>query len=135
MHEYPSFIAGLDHKGVDGFNRAQWCSKHLMPGDRLILRPEPDNPVDPCAVTISPAQAPDLIIGYIPRKHSWVNKAIVDDRLLVDAIVDHIDEGISQPDEPFQAQYVKLRVRCMNAAETRAAKAASAETDEASHCT
>lgn len=86
VREYPSFIAGLRYRG-----RARYCARRLSVGDRLVLREEPDNPVDPDgAVTIAPANAPSRVIGYVPREHHWVHEAL-DEGKAVDAVVKTIE--------------------------------------------
>lgn len=71
---YPSFIAGLRHPAPDGLDRGRYCAD-LAPGMRLDLVPEPDNPHDPCAVSV---RHKGRHLGFVPAKHSWVCRSLAE---------------------------------------------------------
>ena len=64
MRSYPSWIAGLRHRGMDGTNRGRYCGR-LRTGDRLDLVPEPENPHDEYAVAV---RHDGRHLGYIPAR-------------------------------------------------------------------
>lgn len=90
MTDYPSFVAGLKYEGRDHFNRSHYCATHLEIGDKLICKLEPDNPVDPDAVTFAPIDRPGLVIGYVPRKHHWIAEVLEEGKHGIGAVVTDI---------------------------------------------
>src|SRR5580704_18788061 len=88
VRKYPSWIAGLHHRRPDGLNRAKFCLHHLVPGTTLTLVPEPTNAHSDHAVAIKLA---DFHIGYVPERHDWVYRALVDEGVKLHCVVEHVE--------------------------------------------
>jgi hypothetical protein len=82
---YPSWIAGLAHKG-----RGRYCLKHLHKGSQVTLRREPDNLHDAMAVAVTYSRHH---IGYIPQRHRWVAEALDEGRTLACHVTEIDVEG------------------------------------------
>jgi HIRAN domain len=104
MRSYPSWIAGLRYRGPDGTNRSRYCVRNLNPGTELDPFPEPSNPHDDHAVAVKHR---DHHLGYIPARHAWIAKALIDENEALDCKVNKIETvGWLFP----RASFVGLRV-------------------------
>src|SRR5438309_11623545 len=88
VRTYPSWIAGLQYRSPQGLNRAKFCLHHLMPGTALALVPEPNNPHSDHAVAV---RLGGFHLGYIPERHDWVHRALVDEGLQLHCVVERVE--------------------------------------------
>ena len=104
VRSYPTWIAGLRYPGPDGTNRSRYCARNLSLGTELDLLPEPNNPHDIHAVAVKHR---DHHLGYIPVRHAWIGRALIDDKEALNCKVDKIETvGWLFP----RASFVGLRV-------------------------
>lgn len=121
MRSYPSWIAGLRHRGPDGTNRCRYCARNLHPDTALDLFSEPNNPHDNHAVAVK-HQGHHL--GYIPARHAWIGKALIDENETINCTVNKI-ETVGWPFP--RANFVGLRVAIIE--DRKVAKARIPPTD------
>lgn len=104
MRSYPSWIAGLRYRGPEGTNRGRYCVRYLNPGAALDLLSEPSNPHDDHAVAVKHR---GHHLGYIPARHAWVGRALIDENEALNCTVDKIETvGWLFP----RASFVGLRI-------------------------
>jgi hypothetical protein len=75
----------------------------LRVGDPLLLRREPDNPVDEWAIEVLTASRYKL--GYIPRTENALIADLLDQGLKVKAEIDYVDPSA---DDPWEAVYFHI---------------------------
>lgn len=92
-------LVGVSFEGRQGVIR-----RRIRPGTKLTLRPEPDNPHDPCAV-IAYTRRPREVVGYLPRDVA----ASVHRDLAGDAVVTAVLGGT--PAKPLRGVAVTFPVR------------------------
>ncbi len=102
---FECFVAGFVY--YDG----EKVLERLAPGDPLFLKREPHNPYDPLAIEIYTRQGVKL--GYIPRKINTVPAALLDQSVLLKAMINEIN----WPPAPTWER-VRLEVRQNRAADT-----------------
>jgi HIRAN domain len=90
MRSYPSWIAGLRYRGIDGTNRGRYCCR-LRTGDRLDLVAEPENSRDENAVAV---KHDGHHLGYIPARHDWIARAMGEGQRLSCAVTRVETEGL-----------------------------------------
>jgi hypothetical protein len=80
MRSYPSWIAGLRHRGPkpERLNRGQYC-RHLKKGTPVQLVPEPNNRYSNHAVAV---MHDGHHLGYIPDRHGWIADALAEGQRL-----------------------------------------------------
>lgn len=104
---YPSFVAGLSHsvkwKG-SARSRSKYALHQIRPGDRLEVMRMPEHPEDPGAVALGHNGFP---IGYVPRRHGWVGKAI-DEGDVIQIVVSTVSASRDKPDVAFVGTLVKV---------------------------
>ena len=88
--EFDFIIAGVQFEG-----RHSVIARSLSVGDRVRIKPEPDNPRDECAVAITLADVRK--IGYVPRTDSEDVSACIDDGGYYIATVKKILKGREIP--------------------------------------
>jgi hypothetical protein len=86
---YPSWIEGLRRKSADGTDRRRYAYEKIAPGESIELVREGARPREPHAVAF---RHHGVLLGYVPKRHSWVAAAIDDGRQLF-AIVDRVKIG------------------------------------------
>jgi hypothetical protein len=80
-----TFVAGT------AYYEAEMVAPTLRPGDRLILRREPDNRFDALAIEVFTARGVKL--GYVPRADNPPFTALMDDGRTLVATVQRVREG------------------------------------------
>jgi hypothetical protein len=90
VRSYPSWIAELKRKSLAGsIDRRQYAYENIRPGEALELVRGPADPNDGHAVAY---RHRGVLLGYVPRRHCWIAKAL-DDGLRVTAIAERIKIG------------------------------------------
>lgn len=119
MRSYPSWIAGLQYRAPDGTDRTKYCAG-LSPGTALRLMREPSNPHDDNAVSFHHGARH---LGYVPRKHSWVGRAMDEGKSLECEI---IEIELSGSVFSRRAEHVETRISVVDSAPVIDAAAAAA---------
>jgi hypothetical protein len=86
---WPSWIEGLRRKSPDGTDRRRYAYEKIAPGESIELVREGAAQHDSHAVAF---RHHGVLLGYVPRRHAWVARAIDDGRRLF-AIVDRVKIG------------------------------------------
>ena len=90
MRSYPSWIAELKRKSLtSSIDRRQYAYENIRPGEALELVRGPADPNDGHAVAYHHR---GVLLGYVPRRHRWIAKAL-DDGLRLAAIAERIKVG------------------------------------------
>jgi hypothetical protein len=90
VRSYPSWIAELKRKSpADGIDRRRYAYEHIQPGEPLELIREPADQNDGHAVAY---HHHGVHLGYVPRRHRWIAKAL-DDGLRLAAIAEKVKIG------------------------------------------
>jgi hypothetical protein len=86
----PSWIAELKRKPpAGGIDQRRYAYEHIRPGEALELVRGPAGPNDAHAVAY---RHRGVILGYVPRRHRWIAKAL-DDGVALAAIAESIKIG------------------------------------------
>jgi hypothetical protein len=91
--------------GVHADNRRAIISRYVNSGDRVLLRPEPDNPHDDCAVAVTLIDG--RMIGYVPRDDSEDVTGCLEDCLYYVATVKKILTGGRVPIPVIVAEFYR----------------------------
>jgi hypothetical protein len=86
VRTYPSCIKELRRLSPAGVDRRRYVYGFIRPGDALELVRESDAPRKPFATAYYHR---GIHLGYVPRRHSWVAKAL-DDGLRLAVIVEEV---------------------------------------------
>jgi hypothetical protein len=89
VQSYPSWIAELRRKSPAGIDRRRYAYEHIRPGEALELVREPAAQNDAHAVAYHHR---GVLLGYVPRQHRWIVKAL-DDGLRLAAIAERVKIG------------------------------------------
>ena len=90
VRSYPSWIAELKRKSpASSIDRRRYAYEHIRPGEPLELVREPADQNDSHAVAY---HHHGVHLGYVPKRHRWIAKAL-DDGLRLTAIADRIKIG------------------------------------------
>jgi hypothetical protein len=90
VRSYPSWIAELKRKLRAGsIDRRRYVYEHLRPGEALELVRGPVDQDDRHAVAYHHR---GFLLGYVPRRHRWIAKAL-DDGLRLTAIAERVKIG------------------------------------------
>ncbi len=88
VRSYPTWIAELKRKSPEGVDRRRYVYEKIKPGDSIeLIREDSDHREHAVAFRHC-----GVHIGYVPKKHFWVARAIDDRRRLL-AIVDKVKVG------------------------------------------
>lgn len=88
VRSYPTWIAELKRKSPEGVDRRRYVYEKIKPGDSIeLIREDSDHREHAVAFRHC-----GVHIGYVPKKHFWVARAIDDRRRLL-AIVDKVKIG------------------------------------------
>jgi hypothetical protein len=90
VRSYPSWIAELKRKSLaNSIDRRRYAYEHIRPGEALELVRGPADQNDGHAVAYHHR---GILLGYVPRRHRWIAKAL-DDGLRLTAIADKVKIG------------------------------------------
>jgi len=90
VRSYPSWIAELKRKSpASSIDRRRYAYEHIRPGEALELVRGPADQSDGHAVAYHHR---GVHLGYVPRRHRWIAKAL-DDGLRLAAIADRVKIG------------------------------------------
>jgi hypothetical protein len=90
VRSYPSWIAELKRKSLAGnVDRRRYAYEHIRPGEALELVRGPADENDRHAVAY---HRRGVLLGYVPKRHRWIVKAL-DDGLRLTAIAERIKIG------------------------------------------
>jgi hypothetical protein len=90
VRSYPSWVAELKRKSLaGGIDRRQYAYENIRPGEALELVRGPADSDDDHAVAYHHR---GVLLGYVPRRHRWIAKAL-DDGLRLAAIAERIKIG------------------------------------------
>ena len=90
VRSYPSWIAELKRKLRAGnIDRRRYAYEHIRPGEALELVRGPADQNDGHAVAYHHR---GFLLGYVPRRHRWIAKAL-DDGLRLTAIAEKVKIG------------------------------------------
>jgi hypothetical protein len=88
VQSYPMWIAELKRKSPEGVDRRRYVYEKIRPGDSIeLIREDTDHREHAVAF-----QHRGVHIGYVPKRHFWLARAIDDRRRLL-AIVDRVKIG------------------------------------------
>jgi hypothetical protein len=90
VRSYPSWIAELKRKSLAGsIDRRRYAYEHIRAGEPLELVRGPADQNDRHAVAYHHR---GVLLGYVPRRHRWIAKAL-DDGVRLAAIAERIKIG------------------------------------------
>jgi len=90
VRSYPSWVAELKRKSrTSTIDRRQYAYENIRPGEALELVRGPADSNDSHAVAYHHR---GVLLGYVPRRHRWIAKAL-DDGLRLAAIAERIKIG------------------------------------------
>ena len=88
VQSYPTWIAELKRKSPEGIDRRRYIYEKIRPGDSIeLIREDADHREHAVAF-----RHRGVHIGYVPKRHFWLARAI-DDRHRLLAIVDKVKVG------------------------------------------